>query len=70
VIDELGRIEVPTLVLVGELDEGYHRAAEMMAARIPKAQRVVVPGAGHIVNIEAQAAFDRAVIGFLQGLGG
>jgi pimeloyl-ACP methyl ester carboxylesterase len=70
VIDDLGRIEVPTLVLVGELDEGYHRAAEVMAARIPKVQRVVIPGAGHIVNIEAQAAFDRAVIGFLQGLGG
>jgi pimeloyl-ACP methyl ester carboxylesterase len=41
-----------------------------MAARIPKAQRVVLPAAGHIVNIEAQAAFDRAISGFLQGLAG
>ena len=70
VIDDLARIEVPTLVLVGELDEGYHRAAEVMAARIPKARRVVIPGAGHIVNIEAEEAFNRALVGFLEGLRG
>jgi pimeloyl-ACP methyl ester carboxylesterase len=70
VIDELARIEVPTLVLVGELDEGYHRAAELMAARIPKARRLVIPGAGHILNIEAEEAFNRALVGFLEGLRG
>ena len=64
----LDRIEVPTLVIVGERDEGYHRAAEVMVARIPVARRVTIPGAGHIVNIEAAEAFNAAVMEFLRGL--
>lgn len=70
VIDDLARIEVPTLILVGELDRGYHRAAEVMVAKIPMARRVVIPGAGHIVNIEAEEVFNREVAGFLAELAG
>jgi 2-succinyl-6-hydroxy-2,4-cyclohexadiene-1-carboxylate synthase len=68
VVDELARIRVPTLILVGEHDEAYHRAAEVMEARIPAARRVVVPGAGHILNLEAPEAFDRLVAEFLAAL--
>lgn len=69
VIDELGRIDVPALVIVGADDEPYRRAAEMMASRLPRARRVVIPGAGHIVNIEAEDAFNRVVCEFLAELG-
>jgi pimeloyl-ACP methyl ester carboxylesterase len=65
VIDDLDRIGVPSLVLVGADDAAYHRAAEMMEARIPGAQRVTIPDAGHLVNIEQADAFNRAVAGFL-----
>jgi pimeloyl-ACP methyl ester carboxylesterase len=57
------------LVLVGEQDADYQRAAQVMAARLPHAELVVVPGAGHIVNLEAPEAFDAAVVRFLGGLG-
>jgi len=66
VIDDLSRIEVPALVLVGEEDRAYLRAADVMAARLPDARKVVLPGAGHIVNIEAPEAFERAVVDFLR----
>jgi pimeloyl-ACP methyl ester carboxylesterase len=66
VIDDLERIEVPALVLVGEHDSDYHRAAEVMAARLPRAEPVRIAGAGHIVNIEEPEAFDAAVIAFLE----
>jgi pimeloyl-ACP methyl ester carboxylesterase len=66
VIDDLERIEVPALVLVGEHDSDYHRAAEVMAARLPRAESVRIAGAGHIVNIEEPEAFDAAVIAFLE----
>jgi pimeloyl-ACP methyl ester carboxylesterase len=69
VIDELGRIDVPALVIVGEEDEPYQRAAEMMASRLPRARRVVLPGAGHIANLEAEEAFNRVVCEFLEELG-
>jgi pimeloyl-ACP methyl ester carboxylesterase len=68
VIDDLARIEQPALVLVGEDDAAYHRAGEVMEARLPKARRVVIPGAGHCVNIEEAEAFDRAVLEFLAAL--
>ena len=69
-IDALPTLRVPTLVLVGERDADYLRAAEVMAARIPGATRVTIPRAGHVANIEETEAFDRAVLDFLKGLPG
>jgi pimeloyl-ACP methyl ester carboxylesterase len=69
VIDQLGDIDVPALVIVGEHDEAYLRAAEVMAARLPRAEAVTIPGAGHVVNIEAAERFNAAVLGFLERLG-
>jgi pimeloyl-ACP methyl ester carboxylesterase len=66
VIDELASITAPALVVVGEKDAPYLRAAEVMAARIPGAEHVVIPGAGHIVNIEKTEAFNEIAIGFLR----
>ncbi len=68
VIDQLADIAVPALVLVGEDDAPYRRAGEVMSAKLPNARHVVVPGAGHIVNIEQPEAFEREVLGFLSEL--
>ncbi len=68
VIDALPGIEVPALVLVGEEDEAYLRAAEVMAAKLPKARHVSIPRAGHVVNIEEAEAFNRALVEFLDAL--
>jgi pimeloyl-ACP methyl ester carboxylesterase len=65
VIDELASVDVPALVIVGENDEPYLRAADVMAAKLPRAEKLVIPGAGHIVNIEAAEVFDAAAIAFL-----
>jgi pimeloyl-ACP methyl ester carboxylesterase len=65
VLDRLGEIAVPSLVLVGDRDEQFLRAADVMAARISKAEKVTLAGAGHIANLDAPAAFDAALIGFL-----
>jgi pimeloyl-ACP methyl ester carboxylesterase len=69
VIDELSEIDKPALVIVGEKDEPYLRASEVMEKRMPQARRVMIPGAGHVVNLDEPQAFDRAVLGFLEGLG-
>lgn len=65
VIDELGGMDVPALVLVGENDKPFLRAGEVMAAKLPRARHVVIPGAGHIVNIEQADRFDRELLDFL-----
>lgn len=66
VIDELSGIDVPALVIVGEEDRPYLRAAEVMAAKLPQARKCVIPGAGHIVNIEAAERFEAEVVRFLR----
>jgi pimeloyl-ACP methyl ester carboxylesterase len=68
VIDRLPEIEQPALVIVGERDKAYLRAADVMAGKLPAARHEVVPGAGHIVNIEAEAAFNALVLGFVDSL--
>ena len=70
VIDELGSIQHPSLVIVGEKDEPYLRAAEVLAARLPQAERVTIPRAGHVVNIEEAEAFNAVLIRFLQKIAG
>lgn len=65
VIDRLDEIRVPALVMVGALDGAYLRAAEVMAAKLPRARHVVVPDAGHVLNIEQAEAVNREVLAFL-----
>jgi pimeloyl-ACP methyl ester carboxylesterase len=55
-------------VIVGEKDEAYLRASEVLAKRMPDAQRVLVPDAGHVVNLDEPAAFDAAVLAFAGAL--
>jgi pimeloyl-ACP methyl ester carboxylesterase len=67
-IDSLPSIAVPTLVLVGAEDQHFLGAADYMAGKIPGAQKIVIPGAGHAANLDQPAAFNRAVADFLSGL--
>jgi pimeloyl-ACP methyl ester carboxylesterase len=39
-----------------------------MAAKLPQAHHVVIPGAGHIVNIEEAEIFNRELLEFLAKL--
>jgi len=64
-IDRLAEIDVPALVIVGEKDDQYLRAAEVLEARLPHAVRRTIAGAGHIVNLDAPAAFETEVAAFL-----
>ena len=61
-------MDVPALVLVGEHDEAFLRAGQVMAAKLPRARHVVIPGAGHIANIEQEALVNEALIAFLGDL--
>ncbi|HZU71330.1 MAG TPA: alpha/beta fold hydrolase [Acidimicrobiales bacterium] len=68
VINSLPEVAVPTLVLVGERDEGFLAASDYMASRIPGAHKVVIPDAGHAANIDQPEAFNDAVTRFLADL--
>jgi pimeloyl-ACP methyl ester carboxylesterase len=68
VIELLPEIKVPALVVVGADDTPFLAASDYMAAKIPGAQKVVIPAAGHAVNIDQPQAFIDAVLPFLDGL--
>ncbi len=65
IIESLPEIKVPTMVLVGENDQPFIGASQYMAAKIPGARLVTIPGAGHAANIDQPAAFNEAVRSFL-----
>ncbi len=59
-------ITCPTLVLVGEEDTLTPPAeARRMAAELPDSRLVVLPGSGHLSNLETPKAFNEALLGFL-----
>src|SRR3954463_10402088 len=68
VIESLPDIKVPSLVVVGADDAPFIAASDYMAAKIPGAAKVVIPAAGHAVNIAQPQAFIAAVLPFLDGL--
>jgi 3-oxoadipate enol-lactonase len=64
----LGAIRVPVLCLAGEHDRNAPaKMMERMAAKIPGARYVCLPGVGHLANLEAMA-FDVAIFGFLDSV--
>ncbi len=68
VMEALPKIDVPTLVLVGENDRPFLAASDYMAKKIPGAEKVVLAGAGHAANIDQPRAFDAALSAFLERL--
>lgn len=68
VMELLPDIKVPSLIVVGADDTPFLAASDYMAAKIPGAQKVVIPAAGHAVNIDQPKAFVDAVVPFLKNL--
>jgi pimeloyl-ACP methyl ester carboxylesterase len=68
VMELLPHINVPSLIVVGADDTPFLAASDYMAAKIPRALKVVIPAAGHAVNIDQPQAFIDAVIPFLENL--
>jgi pimeloyl-ACP methyl ester carboxylesterase len=63
----LADIRVPTLLLAAEHDRtAPPDVMQRMAARIAGSEFICLANAGHIANVEAPAAFNAAILGFLQ----
>ena len=62
----LGEIEAPTLVLCGELDEETPLAySEALRDGIAGAELAIVPGVGHVSNLEAPETVNALLTSFL-----
>lgn len=62
----LAQIDVPALLLAGELDARFVAIAHDLARRLPRAEVAIVPDAGHAAHVEQPAHFQRIVADFLR----
>jgi 2-succinyl-6-hydroxy-2,4-cyclohexadiene-1-carboxylate synthase len=65
-LDELYRIQVPTLIICGALDETFPGAAPRMHERIAGSELAIIPHSGHNPLIEQPQEFNRIVVSFLE----
>ena len=68
IIDSLGEISVPTLVIVGEHDKRFHASAAVFEKNLDVRANLVVPDAGHGVHRKKPAEIATAMRAFLHGL--
>ena len=65
-LGNLQRISVPTLVMWGTADFPHvQQRAQLISESIPGAERLVMPGLAHLLDLEEPARFNSAVVGFL-----
>jgi len=68
--NRLAQIRVPTLVMVGDLDEGGTiEACRKLARDIPGARFELFEGVAHMVNLEQPERFTRLVLDFMTDAG-
>jgi pimeloyl-ACP methyl ester carboxylesterase len=65
----LHEIECPTLVVVGEFDiPTFQGAADRINGEVSNSTKAVIPGVGHMSNMEDPVCFNREVLSFFETL--
>jgi pimeloyl-ACP methyl ester carboxylesterase len=66
-VQRLGEVRVPTLLIGGDRDVAtVTKIMETLEHNISGSRKIVVPGAGHMVNVEKPLEFNTAVMDFLK----
>ena len=61
-IGDLSRLDVPVLIVNGEYDSDTRIGAGAELARaLPQARLAVIPGAGHLSNLDNPAAYNKVL---------
>jgi len=55
----LPQLNIPTLLITGELDTKFVRINRDMASKLPQAVHVILPGCGHTVHLERPLRFQQ-----------
>jgi pimeloyl-ACP methyl ester carboxylesterase len=63
--NQLKRLQVPTLLMVGDEDEGCLEPTLFMKRHIPRAGLLMFPQSGHALNLEEPDFFNRGMLDFL-----
>jgi 2-succinyl-6-hydroxy-2,4-cyclohexadiene-1-carboxylate synthase len=63
---QLGTLNLPVLLLAGELDHKFSQIARQMARQLPQARLHIVPASGHTIHLEQPGSFARQIHEFCQ----
>jgi pimeloyl-ACP methyl ester carboxylesterase len=63
--DRLRALDIPTLIMVGDEDDGCIKPGLFMKRCIPRSGLIVFPQSGHAINLEEPEMFNAAVMDFL-----
>ena len=66
--NELGHLQLPVLLIVGEWDEKFVEIAHQMQEQLLDAQLEIVPSVGHTVHVEDVTKFDTITLAFMNSL--
>jgi 3-oxoadipate enol-lactonase len=63
---QLRNIDIPTLIITGEIDSTVSPVLQkMLTSSIPQAVQVIIPKAGHAVTIDQPEQFNKALLDFV-----
>ena len=63
--ESMEKCEVPALIMTGDEDDPCLEVGIFMKRKLPRSGLIVLPKAGHAINIEEPAAFNAALLEFL-----
>ena len=62
--EQLGKVDVPALVLFGDRDEPCFAPGRFLAKTLPRAAMAVLPDTGHAANLEEPVLFNATLARF------
>jgi pimeloyl-ACP methyl ester carboxylesterase len=65
-LDDLGRIQAPTLVLAGEFDVVRPEHTDRLARAVPRAEEAIIPGATHLAPSQNAESVNALILAFLE----
>lgn len=65
-LEHVHKIAVPTKFIVGELDTVFLKLSKVLHERIAGSELAVLPGLGHLLNLENPDMFNRELEAFLE----
>mmetsp|Transcript_115608 Transcript_115608/g.338169 ORF Transcript_115608/g.338169 Transcript_115608/m.338169 type:complete len:276 (-) Transcript_115608:70-897(-) len=64
----LQELQLPVLIIIGDKDKQFRASSEMMKAKIPSSQMILVADAGHMANEKQPALFNEHIASFVESL--
>lgn len=69
-VHRLSELSLPLLALVGEMDiPDFRLATDFICRELSQSHKIVVPGVGHMANMEAPELVTQAILSFLNSTG-